>query len=148
MIPKLSAIVALGSIFLILIIAIPWTNTDCSGKAMCLKGKITNIVNGDTIDVGDTRVKLSLTTASELDVIEGIEAKNFVVDTCPIGSDVLVDEDDGQIEGGYGRLTGKVFCQGIILNEKILEKGYGQISTFHCNQSEFDDESWAKKYGC
>ena len=96
-IPKLLAIVALGSIFLILIIVIPWTNTDCSGKAMCLKGKITNIVNGDTIDVGDTRVKLSLTTAPELDIIEGIEAKKFVEDPCPVGSDVLVDEDDGQI---------------------------------------------------
>ena len=148
MIPKLSVIVALGSIFLILIFVIPWTNTDCSGNAMCLKGKITNIVNGDTIDVGDTRVKLSLTTAPELDVMEGIEAKNFVEDTCPIGSDVLIDEDDGQTEESHGRLIGKVFCQGIILNEKILEKGHGQISTFHCNQSEFDDELWAKKYGC
>lgn len=148
MISKLSVIIALGAIFLILIMVVPWTNTDCSGNAICIKGKITNIVNGDTIDVGDTRVKLSLITAPELDIIEGIEAKNFVDDTCPIGSDVLVDEDDGQIEGSHGRLIGKVLCQGIILNEKILEKGYGQISTFQCNQSEFDDESWAKKYGC
>jgi len=99
----------------------------------------------ETIDVGDTRVKLSLTTYPELDFIEGIEAKNFVEDTCPIGSDVLVD--DAQIEESHGRLIGKVFCHGI-LNEKILEKGYGRINTFHCNQSEFYDESWAKKYGC
>lgn len=91
---------------------------------------------------------LSLISVPELDVIEEIEAKNFVEDTCPIGSEVLVDEDDGQIEEIHGRVIGKVFCQGIILNEKILEKGHGQITTFHCNQSEFNDESWAKKYGC
>ena len=148
MIPKLSVIVGLGSIFLILIIVIPWENTDCSGNAICLKGKITNIVNGDTVDVGDTRVKLSLASAPDLDGIEGIEAKNFVEVTCPMGSEVLVDEDDGQIDESHGRLIGKVFCQGIILNEKILEKGHGQIITFHCNQSEFNDEPWAKKYGC
>lgn len=147
-IPKLSIIIALCSIPLILIIVIPQTNTDCSGNALCLKGKITNIIDGDTIDVGDTRVRLSLTSTPELDLLEGIEAKKFVEETCPVGSDVLVDEDDGQIDGSYGRLIGKVFCQGIMLNEKILEKGFGEIDTFHCIQSEFNDESWAKKFGC
>ena len=65
-----------------------------------------------------------------------------------MGSEVLVDEDEGQIEGNYERIIGKVFCQGIMLNEKIIEKGHGQLSTFYCNQSEFYDEPWAKKYGC
>ena len=77
MISKFSAIVALVSIFLILIIVIPWTNTDCSGNAMCLKGKISNIIDGNTIDVGDTRVILSLTFAPELDFPEGIEDKKI-----------------------------------------------------------------------
>jgi len=148
MIPKLSLIIALCSIPLILIIVIPQTNTDCSGNAMCLKGKITNIIDGDTIDIEDTRVRLALTSTPELELLEGIEAKKFVEETCPIGSDVLVDEDDGQIEGSYGRIIGKVLCQGIILNEKILEKGFGEINTFYCAQSEFYDESWAKNYGC
>ena len=148
MIPKLSIIVILGSIFLILVFVIPWTNIDCSGNALCIKGKITNIVNGDTIDVGDTTVKLSLIDTPQLDDIEEIEAKKFVEDICPIGSDVLVDEDDGQIQESHRAVIGKVFCQGIILNEKILENKHGQINTFLCNQSEFDDESWAEKYGC
>ena len=115
---------------------------------MCLKGKITNIVDGDTIDVGDTQVRLSLTSTPELDFIEGIEAKKFVEKTCPVGSDVLVDEDDGQIEESYGRIIGKVFCQGIMLNEKILESGSGEINKVYCIRSEFYDEPWAKKHGC
>ena len=148
MVPKLSLIIALCSIPLILIIVIPQTNTDCSGNAMCLKGKITNIIDGDTIDVEGIRVRLALTSTPELELLEGIEAKKFVEETCPIGSNVLVDEDDGQIEGSYDRIIGKVLCQGIILNEKILEKGFGEINTFYCDQSEFYDEPWAKNYGC
>ena len=35
-----------------------------------------------------------------------------------------------------------------MLNEKILEEGFGEINAFHCTPSEFFDESWAKKYGC
>lgn len=148
MVPKLSLIIALCSIPLILIIVIPQTNTGCSGNAMCLKGKITNIIDGDTIDVEDIRVRLALTSTPELELLEGIKAKKFVEETCPIGSDVLVDEDDGQIEGSYDRIIGKVLCQGIMLNEKILEEGFGEINTVYCTQSEFYDEPWAKNYGC
>ena len=115
---------------------------------MCLKGKISNIVDGDTIDVDDIRVRLSLTSTPEIDSKGGIDAKKFVEDTCPVGSDVLVDEDDGQIEGSYGRIIAKVFCQGIVLNEEILKEGYGEISTIHCIQSEFNVEPWAKTFGC
>lgn len=61
---------------------------------------------------------------------------------------MLVDEDNGQIEGSYGRVIGKVICQGKNLNEQILENGFGEISTFYCKQSEFSEESWAKNYGC
>ena len=148
MMPKLSIVVAICAVPLILLIVTPQVNTDCTGSAMCLKGKITNIVDGDTLDVGDNRIRLALTSTPEIDTMEGIEAKKFVEHTCPIGSDVLVDEDDGQIEGSYGRIIGKVFCQGIMLNEKILDAGYGEISTVHCIESEFQDDDWARKFGC
>jgi len=148
MISKISVIVALCSIPLMFIILTPQTDLDCSGNALCLKGKITNIVDGDTLDVGETRVRLALTSTPELSDLGGIESKNFVEEKCPINSDVLVDEDDGQIEGSYGRMIAKVFCQGTLLNEEILEKGHGEINTIHCFDSEFKDESWAKKFGC
>ena len=59
-----------------------------------------------------------------------------------------MDEDDGQIEGSHSRAIGKVFCQGIMLNEEILNKGFGENSTVHCAQSEFRDETWTKNFGC
>jgi len=148
MISKISVIVALCSIPLMFIILTPQTDLDCSGNALCLKGKITKIVDGDTLDVGETRVRLALTSTPELSNLGGIESKNFLEEKCPINSDVLVDEDDGQIEGSYGRMIAKVFCQGTLLNEEILEKGHGEINTIHCFDSEFKDESWAKKFGC
>ena len=143
MIPKVSVIVALCGIPLILIIIIPQTDIDCTGNAMCLKGKVTKIVDGESLDVGDVRVRLALTSTPELNDLGGIESKRFVEEKCPLNSDVLVDEDDGQIEGSYGRVIGKVFCQGSLLNEEILEKGHGQINTIYCFESEFKEESWA-----
>ena len=148
MIRRLLLIIGLISIPLILLMVLPQTNIDCGGDAMCITGKITNIVDGDTIDVGDTRVRLALTSTPEMNAVGGNDAKIFVEKICPVGSDVLIDEDDGQIEGSYGRLIGKVFCQGIMLNEKILENQHGELSSVHCSASEFADESWARNFGC
>ena len=145
---RISWIVGLCSIPLILLTVIPQSNIDCTGNAMCIKGKISKIADGDTLDVGEKRIRLSLISAPELDQFGGIEAKEFVEKTCPVGSDVLVDEDDGQIEGSHDRIIGKVFCQGILLNEKILENQHGEISTVFCSQSEFGNEEWATKHGC
>ena len=148
MVTKLPLIVALCSIPLIILIVIPQNNVDCSGDALCLKGKITNIVDGGTIEIENSVVRLSLINDPKLDVIGGIDAKEFVESTCPVGSDVLVDEDDGQIDKSYGTIIGKVFCQGIILNEKILENQPNHLDSIQCFSSEFADEDWAKKYGC
>jgi len=119
MISKVSLIVALCSIPLVFIIITPQTD-----------------INNPYI------------YTPELGDIGGIESKMFVEEKCPVNSDVLVDEDDGQIEGSYGRIIGKVFCKGNLLNEEILEKGYGEIEKTYCFESEFREESWAKKFGC
>lgn len=148
MISKIAIIVVLCSIPLILLVVIPQTNIDCSGDATCLKGKITKIVDGDTIDVDDTRIRLALTSTPELDTQEGIIARDYLNKICPVGSDVLVDEDDGQPDGSYSRIVGKVICQGKMLNEEILKEGLGIIDTFHCTQSEFRKEPWAMNFGC
>lgn len=145
---RIGWIVGLCSIPLILLIVMPQSNIDCTGDAICIKGKITNIVDGSKLDVGEQQVRLSLVSVPELDRFGGVEAKEYVEKTCPVGSDVLVDEDDGQIEGGYGRIVAKVYCQGILLNEKILEDQHGDIYTIFCSQSEFGSEEWATKHGC
>ena len=148
MIAKLPLIVALCSIPLIILLILPQNNIDCSGDASCLKGKITDVVNGYTIETKDSVIVLSLIAPNEINSNAGEDAKKFVESTCPVGSDVLVDEDDGQINGSYGMIVGKVFCQGIILNEKILENQPDQLDSIQCFSSEFADEDWAKKHGC
>ena len=80
---RISWIVGLCSISLILLIIMPQSNIDCTGNAMCIKGKITNIVDGDTLDVEEKRIRLSLISTHELDQFGGIEAKEYVEKTCP-----------------------------------------------------------------
>jgi len=133
------------SIPLILIIVTPQTNIDCTGNAMCVKGKITEILDGGTILVDGTQIRLTLISIPEL---EFSKQKEFVEKICPIGSDVLVDEDDGQVGSSYDMIVGKVFCKGIMLNEEILKEGIGGINSIQCSQSEFKDELWVKNYGC
>jgi len=75
-------------------------------------------------------------------------AKKFVEKICPVGSTVLVDEDDLQTKGSYDRIIGLIKCNGKILNEEILKSKHGEIFTQYCKTSEFADSDWAKRYGC
>ena len=74
---------------------------------------------------------------------------------CPVGSDVLFDQDDLQsLDRYYGRVgvmgtpLGVVYCNGLNLNEELAESKYGQISEWFCDNSEFSNREWAKKNGC
>ena len=145
---KVAWAAVLCSIPLIIFSVMPQSGTDCSGSALCIKGKITGIVDGDTLDVGQDRVRLSLVDAPEMDQIGGTESRRFVEETCPAGSDVLVDEDDGQVGRSYDRVIAKVYCQGIVLNEEIIERGHGKIYGTFCSKSEFGNEDWATRNGC
>lgn len=59
-----------------------------------------------------------------------------------------MDEDDLQTQGSYGRVIAQIHCNGVNLNESILEAGLGVISEKFCSKSEFALELWAKKFGC
>lgn len=65
-----------------------------------------------------------------------------------MGSEVWVDEDDGQTEGSYERMIAKVFCSNRILNAELLKAGLAVIDTTFCEASEFSGEEWAQKNGC
>ena len=71
-----------------------------------------------------------------------------VASICPVGSTVLVDEDDGQPKGSFDRMLAVVYCNDVHFNEQILESGNAKISTLFCSESEFAGEPWAKKFGC
>ena len=128
--------------------------SECIGHALCLTGKVTKVIDRDTIDVNGTRIRLSLIDTPERGHQNYTDAKNFALNLCPIGSIALVDQDDNELEGSYGRMIGLVYCKDragnftLSLNELMLEKGYASILPKICTKTEFSGELWAQKYGC
>ena len=121
---------------------------ECTGKARCISDFVTRIIDGDTIVVGDKSIRFALVNTPEFGDHDYTQAKNFIENICPVGSKVLVDEDDGQTQGSYGRIIGKIYCNNLNLNEEVLEVGHAVILTQFCEVSEFASEPWAKKHGC
>ncbi len=80
--------------------------------------------------------------------LNGPEAKELIESLCPVGSSVLVDEDDGQTEGSYGRIIGVIYCNGMNLNEELVDSGLGYLSSGFCDKSEFSSHTWTQKHGC
>lgn len=123
----------------------------CLGNANCFTGTISKVVDGDTVDVdGEIRIRLSLVNTPEQGE-EGYQvAKDFVNSNCGVGTKVLVDEDDGQKAGSYGRMIGLVYCgdDKLLLNQILIEKGYAQILNEFCDRSEFSHLNWAQANGC
>jgi hypothetical protein len=124
--------------------------TECQGLAECFRGIVTSVVDGDTLDVDGIPVRLSLVDTPERGQVGYLEAVNFVQSVCGVGTQALVDEDDGQTGGSFGRLVGVVYCGGntISLNELLLQGGYAVIDQTFCGISEFSTTIWALRYGC
>ena len=120
----------------------------CVGNARCISGFVTRVIDGDTIVVGDKSIRFALVNTPEWGDYDYDQAGNYIETICPIGSKVLIDEDDGQTQGSFGRIIGKIYCNNINLNEEILEAGHAEILTKFCDVSEFAEESWAQNFGC
>ena len=123
-------------------------SSECSGSARCFTGIVTQIIDGDTMTVAEQSIRFALTDTPELNEFGGVEARNFIEDICFVGSSALVDEDDGQTEGSYGRIVGVIYCNGVNLNEAILDADLGYLSSSFCYKSEFSNTAWAQKHGC
>lgn len=121
---------------------------DCSGTARCVTGTVTKIVDGDTIHVDGESVRFALASAPELSGYGGVESRNFIQTICPIGSDVIVDEDDGQTRESFGRMIGVIYCNGMNLNAELLDADLGYLENRFCDSSEFASDPWAQKHGC
>ncbi len=121
---------------------------ECSGSASCSEGIVTRIIDGDTIDVDYVTIRFSLINSPEFGE-GGYEAATlFTAEACPVGSRVIVDEDDGQTSGSFGRQIAKVFCGSKVINEELLKSGNAVILAKHCEESEFSSEGWARAFGC
>jgi len=121
---------------------------DCSGTARCITGTVTKIVDGDTIHVDGESVRFALASAPELSGYGGVESRDFIQTICPVGSDVIVDEDDGQTGESYGRMIGVIYCNGMNLNQELLDADLGYLADQFCDSSEFASDPWAQKHGC
>jgi micrococcal nuclease len=113
----------------------------------CFTTEVTRVIDGDTVETlqGES-IRFALASAPELSEPNGQEAKKYIESICPTGSIILVDEDDEQMSGSYGRIIAQVTCNGSSLNERLMEGQFGTIDTRYCNISEFASEPWAEKY--
>ena len=111
-------------------------------------GQITRVIDGDTLIIDQTTVRLSLVNSPERDERGYQEAKDFALTVCPIGVNAEFVEDTWQQTDKYGRSVGLVYCNDMMFNELLLTNGHAEISTYYCDKSEFGSEGWARAYGC
>ena len=121
---------------------------DCYGTAKCITGIVTEIIDGDTIHVNEQSVRFALASAPNLEGYGGVDSRNFIQTICPVGSEVLIDEDDGHILDDHSRIVGMITCNDAILNRELLDANLGHLEIRFCSSSEFADEDWAIKHGC
>jgi endonuclease YncB( thermonuclease family) len=127
-----------------------FTNRTCQGYSGCFEGTVTKVVDGDTLDINNVRIRLALVNTPETNQDGYLQAKQFVESNCGIGTRAMVDEDDGQKAGNYGRIIGLVFCERLdsSLNKPILTSGNAEVLAQFCAASEFSTKDWAQQYGC
>ncbi len=121
---------------------------ECSGNARCITGTVTQVIDGDTIKVDGQSIRFALASAPELNEFEGDESRELINTLCPVGSTATVDEDDEQTQGIYGIIVGVINCNGVNLNEELVDSGFGYLATGFCDSSEFSTQLWAQKHGC
>jgi micrococcal nuclease len=110
------------------------------------EGTVNYVVDGDTLDINDNRIRLSLVNTPERGQEGYMEAKKLVQNLC-LNKKGEVDIDDGQRRGDrYGREVGVVYCDGINLNKVLIENNLAVIYSEYCEISEFSNEEWAKPY--
>jgi endonuclease YncB( thermonuclease family) len=107
-----------------------------------LAGIVTKVVDGDTLDINGTRIRLALVDTPERGQPGFNEAKKFVESMC-LGKKGELDVDNGQRRGDrYGREIGVVYCDGLNANEKLMNNKLARILTEFCDISEFGNENW------
>ncbi|VFJ13477.1 thermonuclease family protein [Candidatus Nitrosocosmicus franklandus] len=114
-------------------------------------GIATKVIDGDTLDVstqeGDViTIRLALIDAPERNEPGFNEAKSFVTEQC-LNKNVEVDPDNNQ-GLTYGRTVAVVYCEGINVNEAILDNNLADIYEDFCDISEFANTNWAREHGC
>jgi endonuclease YncB( thermonuclease family) len=107
-----------------------------------LEGIVTKVVDGDTLDINGTRIRLALVDTPERGQPGFDQAKEFVESIC-LGKKGELDVDSGQRRGDrYGREVGVVYCDGVNANEKLMTSKLARILVEFCDISEFSNDNW------
>ncbi len=127
----------------------------CKGTAYCKESKVRKIVDGDTLYVYSLRerIRLVLVRAPESNQKGGQEATQYLGELCPVGSEVLIDQDDKQLYDRYDRMVAVVWCLSErgsweISNKRMIVDGYAELYKEFCRLSEFGNDEWAIRLGC
>ena len=126
-------------------------NSDLVTTSSNFSGTVTKVTDGDTLDVttseGETiTARLALIDAPETDEPGFDEARNFITEQC-LDKNAEVDPDNNQ-GLTYGRIVAVVYCEGVNVNEAILDNGFADVYQDFCDVSEFADSNWAQENGC
>jgi endonuclease YncB( thermonuclease family) len=113
----------------------------CRGTARCLNSTVDRVIDGDTLEVGGSRVRLTIIDAPELGEANYSQAIAYLSGLCPVGAVAIVDEDDYMTNQTFG-LIAKVTCNGQNVNGALLAAGFAVTVPSFCAISEFSDESW------
>ena len=113
-----------------------WKSVSTSDIA--IEGRVTKIVDGDTLDVAGERIRLSLVDTPERGESGFDEATWFTHSICPLNTVAQVDVDDGQPKDRFGRTVGVVYCNGKNLNAELWKNGHARIDERFLSVSEFD----------
>jgi len=127
----------------------PATQLQCSNDVgLCYESTLTRVIDGDTIkDSEDQSIRFSLIAAPELNEPGGDDSKIFLEAICPVGSKITIDEDDGQLQGSFGRTIAQVYCNGMSMNAEMIFNNHATIDARYCGASEFRLELWAESCG-
>lgn len=114
--------------------------------AIEFEGIVNHVVDGDTLDINDNRIRLALINTPERGQEGYMEAKKLVQNLC-LNKKGEVDIDDGQRRGDrYGREVGIVYCDGININKALIKNNLAIIYSRYCDISEFSNEEWTKPF--
>ena len=122
------------------------TQLQCShDKGACYETTLLQIIDGDTVkDSDDKLISFSLVSVPKLDEKGGDDAKIFLEAICPIGSKIIVDEDDGDLQESYNGIMAQVYCNGMSMNAEMIYSDYAMIDVRSCGASEFTFELWVE----
>ncbi|MDI6819820.1 MAG: thermonuclease family protein [Candidatus Hodarchaeaceae archaeon] len=146
------ALAFLALVFALALVAVkypqlPWGSREPNIEKL---GVVASVLDGDTIVIGSgERVRLVGINAPELHPEPqpgALEAKRFVENLCPPGTEVGLDIDDMRPRDKYGRTLAVVYVRvdgsWVNLNAELLRNGHAEVLYF--SPSEFNPYRWLK----